>query len=253
MPVPNMDVHVGVHNLPADKAKELAAEMHAYTQKPREERLWELLLALEEIPEVLIVLNHPLWDISAAGPAFLNLLNGFLHKYTDFMHAFELNGLRSHKENDAVIELARAWNKPLISGGDRHGCEANAVLNLTRAASMSEFVDEVRKDGHSQVLFMPRYREPLWLRTLQQVIDVVQDYPFHPQGRRWDDRVFHADREGNMRPLSEIWKKPPQFIETTFSALRIVEENALRLNSRLIRNRLHASQQLFLRPGDEAA
>ena len=253
MPLPGIDVHVGVHNLPADRAEALAAEMADYTSNPRRERLMEILATLCDIPDVLVVLNHPLWDISDAGPEQRRYLEDFLSQSNPFIHAYELNGLRSHKENQDVIALARAWNKPVISGGDRHGFEANVVLNLTDAGCMAEFVEEVRKDGRSQVLFMPRYRESLTLRTLQTVIDVVQEYPSHPMGRAWDDRVFHADRSGTMRPLSALWEKPPQFIEIIFAALRLVEINALRWNAGLIRNRLKTSQHLFLRPGGEPA
>ncbi len=33
---------------------------------------------------------------------------------------------------------------PVISGGDRHGCEPNGVINLTAARTFSEFAQEVR-------------------------------------------------------------------------------------------------------------
>jgi len=253
MPIGGIDVHVGVHNLPHQNAEMLAAEMQEYTRSPKESRLRELLAALNEMPDVLIVLNHPLWDISRGGTDFLPMLDEALRKYNDFFHAYELNGLRSRTENDGVVELARAWSKPLISGGDRHGCEPNAIVNLTRASTMSEFINEVRQDGQSHVLFLPRYRESLELRMLQAVIDVVQKYPFHPVGEAWDERVFHPDASGTIRPLSTLWKHPPQFIETIFAGLRIVEKSALTWNRCLSRNRESVSQQLFLRPEEEIA
>jgi hypothetical protein len=67
----------------------------------------------------------------------------------------------------AVTQLASSFRLPLISGGDRHGREPNACVNLTNAASFPEFVEEVRNDGWSDVLFMPQYREPSKLRILQ--------------------------------------------------------------------------------------
>ncbi len=254
VPFRAIDVHLGIHNLPAGKARGLLAEMQVYTDNPREEKLLQLLAALSEIPEVLVVLNHPLWDISGAGAVgHPRALDEFLRQCNSLVHAFEVNGMRAWAENQAVLALARAWNQPVVSGGDRHGCEANAVLNLTRAASMAEFVHEIRKDGRSHVLFMPRYRESLNLRMLQTVIDVVQDYPFHPLGHAWDDRVFHTDKSGTMQPLSALWERPPQFIETIFAGLRLVEENAVRWNIRLTQNRLQVSRHLSLRPGGEAA
>jgi hypothetical protein len=36
------------------------------------------------------------------------------------------------------------WDQTIISGGDRHGCEPSAVLNLTNAKTFSEFIDEIR-------------------------------------------------------------------------------------------------------------
>jgi len=252
-PVGKIDVHLGIHNLPPKSAGALTAAMFDYTANEPEHRLGEILTALNEIPEVLIVLNHPLWDISRVGKPFNGLLNECLRHYNDFFHAYELNGLRSRAENDAVVKLAEAWNRPVISGGDRHGCEPNAIVNLTRARTMADFADEVRKDGRSHVLFMPRYRESLELRTLQQVIDVIQEYPFHPVGTSWDDRVFHPDASGTIRPLSTLWTHPPRFIETIFGILRGIEENALRWNRKLIRDRSQVSRELFLHPGEEVA
>ncbi len=43
----------------------------------------------------------------------------------------------------------------LISGGDRHGVEPNANINLTNATSFTEFVHEIRRQKKSNVLFMP--------------------------------------------------------------------------------------------------
>jgi hypothetical protein len=253
VPFRETELHIGVHNLPRGRAQEMVAEMHAYTADPREELLRELLAALDEFPEVLVVLNHPLCDFSGPGPVHARALDEFLRKCNAFLHAFEVNALRPHAENQAVIPLARAWNQPLISGGDRHGCEPNAAVNLTRAGSMAEFVHEMRDDGHFQVLFLPRYRESLKLRMLQTVIDVVHEYPSHPLGRSWDNRVFHPDSTGAMRPLSALWDKSPQFIEAVLAILRLVEENAVRRNVRLTRNRTQVSEHLAFHPGGEAA
>lgn len=66
----------------------------------------------------------------------------------------EINGLRPWRENRAVIAFAEAAAKPVISGGDRHGLEPNANLNLTNAANFAEFADEVRT-GWSDILIMP--------------------------------------------------------------------------------------------------
>ena len=105
-----------------------------------------------------------------------------------------------------VTALAARWNQILISGGDRHGIEPNANLNLTRAASFTAFVHEVRRERQSHVLFMPQYAEPWKHRILNSTLAAVRDYPEFPEGSQcWDERVFHPDAEGKLRPLAELW------------------------------------------------
>jgi hypothetical protein len=186
---------------------------------------------LHECPEVLLIFNHPLWDLSDLGrPRHAQVLERFLRANVRFLHAFELNATRSRSENNRVIELAGLWRRLVISGGDRHGCEPSGALNLTRAATFSEFVDEIRVEQRSHVLFMPQYAEPLSIRTTQTVLDVIRDYPgYSPSGRRWDDRVFHPDRSGDgEQPISALWKGPPAFIERIFSLMRIMENATVR-------------------------
>jgi len=101
----------------------------------------------------------------------------------------------------------------LISGGDRHGVEPNANLNLSNAASFTEFVHEIRHEKMSNMLFMPQYAEPWKHRLLQSTIDAIRHYPEFPQGSRtWDERVYHPDANGVVRPLSELWPNgaPPR-------------------------------------------
>ncbi|MGH9938493.1 MAG: PHP domain-containing protein, partial [Blastocatellia bacterium] len=176
--------HLGVHNLPPDRASEVMREMSAYTQQaePRME-LRDLLAWINEFPETLVVLNHPLWDIEFIGAQQHAVALGvFLGEHKTLIHALEVNGFRSWRENKAVMAMAKDFGLPVVSGGDRHGCRSNTVLNLTRAASFAEFVAEVREDGRSDVLLMPEYRESRVLRTLEVVADVLRHYPNHPQG-----------------------------------------------------------------------
>jgi hypothetical protein len=199
--------HLGIHNLPSAKAPEWMATLTAYTRNPSEERLAEILAALHDEPNVLVVFNHPLWDLYLVGHEKHEfLVNEFLQKYGNYMHALELNGLRHWDENRAVRRLAEKWNMLLISGGDRHGVEPNANINLTNAKSFTEFVHEVRKEKKSNILFLPQYAEPWKHRILRSAIDAVRHYPEFPQGSRtWDERVYHPDRNGVCRPLSELW------------------------------------------------
>ena len=199
--------HLGVHNLPSAKATEWMATLADYTAHPSDARLTEILIALHEEPNVLVVFNHPLWDLYLVGAEKHQfLVNEFLQKNGAYLHALELNGLRNWDENRAVRRLAEKWNMVLISGGDRHGVEPNANINLTNASSFTEFVHEIRRERKSDVLFMPQYAEPWKHRILRSTIDAIRSYPEFPQGSRtWDERVYHPDANGVVRPLSELW------------------------------------------------
>lgn len=213
--------HMGVHNLPPAEAPSLMAAMAEATASADESRILTLFADLHRIPEVLIVFNHPLWNFVRIAPRRFSFeLDRFLQAAHPFLHAFELNGMRSHQENRGVLRLAREHNQVILSGGDRHGCEPNAFLNLTDAADFSEFVDEVRSGRHSTVLFMPQYNQPLAWRFWQNFTHVIADYPGHPEGRRrWDERTFHPDRDGNVVPMSRLWRVgPPEFLRTLFAA-----------------------------------
>jgi hypothetical protein len=199
--------HLGIHNLPSAKAPEWMRTLADYTANPSDARLTEILSALNAEPNVLVVFNHPMWDLYLVGAEKHQfLVNEFLQKNGNFLHALELNGLRHWDENRATRRLAEKWNMLLISGGDRHGVEANANINLTNATSFTEFVREIRREKKSNMLFMPQYAEPWKHRILQSAIDAVRHYPDFPQGSRtWDERVYHPDRNGVSRPLCELW------------------------------------------------
>jgi hypothetical protein len=201
------DFHLGIHNLPSSKASEWMQTLEEYTANPSDQRLTEILAALNDEPNVLVVFNHPMWDLFLVGKEKHQfLVNEFLLKNGNFLHALELNGLRHWDENRAVCRLADKWNMLLISGGDRHGVEANANVNLTHATSFTEFVHEIRREKKSSILFMPQYAEPWKHRILRSTIDAIRHYPDFPVGSRtWDERVYHPDANGIVRPLSELW------------------------------------------------
>jgi hypothetical protein len=233
VPIHETAFHIGVHNLPSATGSEWMARFAAFTAMPAngsESRpanlLRELFAELDAIPGVLIVFNHPLWDLYRVGPERHRfLVNDFLAVYGQFIHALELNGLRHWDENRQVHTLAGKWNQILISGGDRHGIEPNANVNLTRASSFTEFVYEVRRERQSHVLFMPQYAEPWKQRILNSTLDAIRDYPDFPEGsRRWDERVFHPDASGNNARLSELWpeRHAPIYIRALLSGVRMM-------------------------------
>jgi hypothetical protein len=236
--------HLGIHNLPSATGAQWMRRMAAFTAVPAAERpaklLREMLAELDELPGVLIVFNHPLWDLYRIGDAKHRLLvNDFLAVYGQFCHAVELNGLRNWDENREVATLAAQWNQVLISGGDRHGVEPNANLNLTRARSFTEFVQEVRRDRQSHILFMPQYAEPWKHRILNSTLAAIRNYPDFPEGsQRWDDRVFHPDAEGNTRQLSELWRggRAPVYLSAVLAFVRLLGAAPLSSGLRLAWN-----------------
>ena len=203
--------HVGVHNLPKDRAVELTKTLLDYTfneERHGTENLNEMFSMLNAIPEVLIVLNHPNWDIEMVGrEKHAALLKNFLKEHGSWIHALEINGFRSWSENKAVIEMAEALNFPLVTGGDRHGCQPNTVINLTNARTFDEFAEEIRVDKRSEVVLMPEYKQPLHSRQLQSFAEILKDYPEFPEGRRiWFERVHYDIGDGlGLRPLSVHW------------------------------------------------
>jgi hypothetical protein len=222
--------HLGIHNLPSATGAAWMERLAAFTALPvgtREARLLtEILAELDEIPGVLIIFNHPLWDLYRVGREKHEVLvNEFLAVHGQFVHALELNGLRDWKENREAATLAGKWNQLVISGGDRHGVEPNANVNLTRATSFNEFVHEVRRERESHVLFMPQYAEPWKHRILQSTLDAIRDYPHFPEGSRlWDERVYHPDAEGTIQPMTQLWTtgKAPAFFRAVLMVVRMM-------------------------------
>jgi len=230
VPYKNAIFHLGVHNLPSGNAQVIMQQLREFTLGPVDQKLKELLKMLHENSDVLLVLNHPLWDLAGIGPEdHERTLRAFLCEQGEHLHALELSGIRSWEENQTVLHLSEACNQLVISGGDRHGCEPNATLNLTHAESFAEFVHQIRKERCSHILFMPQYGEPYTLRVLQTLLEVIREYPDDSSGsRHWDERVFHPDREGVVRPLRALWKRPPFYIRHFFSAVRLLEMEPVR-------------------------
>ena len=251
VPYAGDELHIGVHNLPPAKAESILAKMNAYTADPNSIVLREVLADLHSQKDVLLVLNHPMWDIAGAGEqVHTQAVCLFMAKLGQYIHAFELGGLRSWEENRKVYDFAAQWNVAVIAGGDRHGCEASGCLNLTNATCLTEFVTEVRKEKRTHVLFMPQYARPLWTRMLQVVLDTSAVQPEHPLGVYWDDRTFHPDRTGSSRPLSQLWKRRPPFIENVFGVFQLLESQAIR---QALASQLQRRQQMKFLFGQEEA
>jgi hypothetical protein len=224
--------HVGVHNLPPADAPSLMNMLRAFTAAPDPKNLKACFESLHSFRDVLLVLNHPFWDETEIGVAEHGKnLHSLLTLLGNELHALEVNGLRSPAENRRVMHLGRVIQKPVVSGGDRHGCEPNAILNLTSGWTFAEFVDEVRTCRRSHVVFMPQYRESLRWRTMQIVVDALRDYPGSFEGRRtWPERVFYRQPTGDSVPLSAIWAggNQPKIFSAVTCAVGIVQWPSIR-------------------------
>jgi hypothetical protein len=243
--------HLGIHNLPSETGAEWMRTFEEFTAKPSNGRLTEILSALHALPNVLIIFNHPLWDLYLIGEErHYTYVELFMARNGQFMHALELNGLRIWEENRAVKRMAAKHGTLLISGGDRHGIEPNANINLSNATSFTEFVHEVRYEGVSNVLFMPQYSEPWKHRILQSTLDAIRDYPEFPQGsRRWDERVYHPDQSGVVRPVSELWAsgEAPAYLSLVIKAVRLLGSGPI---SGSLRRAWDESRELSFALGD---
>jgi len=229
--------HIGVHNLPPKSAEEIFARMNVCKTDSRVELLDGLMDELAAIPGVLIVFNHPMWDQPGRGiKAHEQSVSEFIQRYKGRVHALEINGMRTCKENQKVVKLAEAVNLPLISGGDRHGLEPNATLNVTNASTFAEFADEIIRDGHSRVVIMPQYREPHFLRVIQGIGDVLGEHPDHSLGwTQWSERVFRIQGDGIVCNFSQLFdhRGEPAMLRHLVRMMKIVTSQKLRPAFRL--------------------
>ena len=200
--------HIGVHNMHPRWAVEMMQRMADRTAHPDRAGLREIFHELASHPDVLIIFNHPYWDQPWLGAEYHDkAMRAFIAEYKPYLHALEINGLRSWTENRKVLKLARQLGMPLISGGDRHGREPNATLNLTNAATFAEFVEEVRGGARSPILVMPQFHDPLVLRVIQSMADILADHPEHANGKvRWSERVYRHCEDDTIKPFTEFFE-----------------------------------------------
>lgn len=230
VPIGDGFLHLGVHNLPSPTAVQWFERLEAYTTDQDVEPLGGLLEELTSVDDVLVVLNHPLWDLSDVGPeAHLRMVRRTLSQFGHLFHALELNGYRSWGENLDVVAMSRETGIPLISGGDRHACAPNALINLSHASSFAGFVHEI-KAGISTVMTMPAYAEHVIGRTISSVADVVTPYRSHPEGwRSWTDRISVLTSQGGSQ-LSQHWPDGgPLWLRAVMATVRLISWGPVRV------------------------
>jgi len=247
--------HIGVHNLPPSHARMLSDMLVRFSSAGNgadTRSLRDLLHLLNEIPEVLVVLNHPFWDIEMIGQDAhdFNLLS-FVAEFGSYIHALELNGFRGWSENKQTIQLAEDMSLPLISGGDRHCLTANAMINTSRCSSFAEFVDEIR-DGHSNIVILPEYRKPLLHRQVRSISQILGTYPnFADDRRHWSQRVYFDAEDGNgATPLSERWggKVPRSYKLALWMFRQLASPRMMTVFERVCESDTYALSEMKLSP-----
>ena len=215
--------HLGIHNLPPETAGTIINMCRAFTARPAEGRLGPILDTITGDSATLVVLNHPLWNARIDKDQDHSVLRAFLRACRPYLHATEINGYRSHAENKAAIRLGREWNLPVVAGGDRHGRAPNAMLNLTTAATFSEFVDEVRYGGRSCAVIMPEYQQHRATRVLEVIGDVLRhDSSLDAGQQRWVQRGFVIGDDGQHRPLEQYWTGVPLWIRALLRGTKLM-------------------------------
>jgi hypothetical protein len=235
VPFENIFFHLGVHNLPHPNAAALMARFERYTAASAG-NLADLLDAVAQCPDSLVILNHPYWDETGIGAvAHEAALRRFVLRYGQFIHAVELNGLRPWPENKRVLSFAQSIDRPLVSGGDRHGTEPNTVLNLTQATGFGDFAEEIRS-GRSNVLITARYREPHALRMLHNFEVMAGDIENHAHAWcHWSERVFYQNDNGDVESLKQVLGgRVPRVLNAPFSLLKLLSVPGMRRAMRMI-------------------
>ena len=161
--------HLGVSGLPEDGIDELHTRIQAAARGGRYDELFETLAA----SGCLVVLNHPL--IAWAKRKGTIPITDLLTRYGWAIHALEVNGMRRREENDAVLELAQQWRKPVVGGGDSHLLVASSIVTLSQAVSFKDFVSEV-KSGHAVPFVTPDYFAPLNWKLFLRVLFFMSRY-----------------------------------------------------------------------------
>lgn len=236
--------HLGVHNLPAEESEMIATQLLKLTfdkTVQTHQRRNDLFSMLRDLPQVLVVLNHPNWDTEMVGrEQHTALLKDFLGTYAQWIDAFEFNGFRSWSENRSVVEMADTLGKPVVAGGDRHGSSPNTVINLSDANSFDEFVEEVKMAKHSEIALMPEYERPLNSRQMQAVSEILGTYPeFVETRRRWFDRMFFDinDGQGLVSISQHGWKKGPRWLRIAINVVDFLGSRTMIPFYRLLRKR----------------
>ena len=70
---------------------------------------------LDDLPEVMVIFNHPLWDPPPSRNGLIQIsdLPGgtFAREYGRYLDAFGPNATGSCEENEGIVDLAERWQR----------------------------------------------------------------------------------------------------------------------------------------------
>jgi hypothetical protein len=228
--VEEAEFHLGVHNIDPARVDEAGRAMASYTGGCRERSLDDMLDWLAGTPTTFVVLNHPFWDMAGIGALKHEAtLLRFMRAHRHRLHGLEINGYRMWSENRRVLPLAEGFGLPVVAGGDRHGRLANAIVNLTHAASLAEFAADLREGRRTDCAIFPEYWDPFAARLLQGARDALGYDRNHHAGRKaWSDRVFFQGENGEQA-VSSIWPDgAPLWLRSSVTITRLLGAPSLR-------------------------
>ncbi len=114
------------------------------------------------------------------------------------------------------------------------GCEPNGNVNLTNAGTFAEFVAEIRADRIIHIAFIPQCLEPMPIRRLETVFDILRDYPAYVGRVHWTDRAFYYALDGSIRPLRCAMEgQNPPLVNMFLALLRTMRHPRLKSALRL--------------------
>jgi hypothetical protein len=69
-------------------------------------------------------------------------------------------------------------------------------------------------------------------------MDAIREYPEHPEGLvRWDQRAFHPNEAGEIKPLGALWEDVPPALQMILGVATLAEDSMLLKAMRSLRAR----------------